>query len=206
MNKVVVYIDGFNLYFGIKALKKKNLYWLDLKKLSLNLLQPTQTLVLVKYFTSRISSPTDKAQRQKSFLEATETLSDVKIYYGQYISTIKTCRYCGNSYHHYSEKKTDVNLAVEMLIDAFNDEYDTAIVISADSDLSGSISSVLKRFPTKRIITAFPPKRSSVELKSISSATINIYPSTLRRSLLPPAVTKPDGFVITCPIEWVYNN
>lgn len=62
-----------------------------------------------------------------------------------------------------------------MLIDAFNDEYDTAIVISADSDLSGSISSVLKRFPTKRIITAFPPKRSSVELKSISFLQLSIF-------------------------------
>lgn len=203
MNKVVVYIDGFNLYFGIKELKKKNLYWLDLKKLSISLLKPTQTLISVKYFTSRITLPLDKAQRQKSFIEATETLSDVQIYYGQYISTPRTCRNCGHTYLVYSEKKTDVNLAVEMLIDAFNDVYDTAIVISADSDLSGSISSVLKRFPEKRIITAFPPKRSSVELKNISTATINIYPNTLRRSLLPPATTKPDGFVITCPKEWV---
>lgn len=88
-----LYFYGFNLYFGIKALKKKSLL-VGLKKLSLNLLQPTQTLVSVKYFTSRISSPTDKAQRQKSFIEATETLSDVQIYYGQYISTIKTCRNC----------------------------------------------------------------------------------------------------------------
>ena len=45
---------------------------------------------------------------------------------------------------------TDVNIAVEMLADAFHNEYDTAILISADSDLSAPIKKVKSLFPQKK--------------------------------------------------------
>ena len=37
---------------------------------------------------------------------------------------------------------TDVNMAVELLSDAQDDEYDVAILVSADSDLAGPIEAV----------------------------------------------------------------
>ena len=54
MERVSVYIDGFNLYYGLKAAKYKQYYWLDLVKLSRNLLRSDQSLVITKYFTARI--------------------------------------------------------------------------------------------------------------------------------------------------------
>ncbi|MGH9629467.1 MAG: NYN domain-containing protein [Bryobacteraceae bacterium] len=41
-----------------------------------------------------------------------------------------------------SEKMTDVNIAVELLQDAFQGAFDTAILISADSDLIAPIAAV----------------------------------------------------------------
>lgn len=202
MSKVIVFIDGFNLYFGLKAIKRKDLYWLDLVKLGQNLLKNDQTLVGVKYFTSRISYPPDKVKRQGAFIEAIEELANIEIFYGNYLSTKKTCRNCGFYYYEFSEKKTDVNLAIELLVDAYLDKYDTAIVVSGDSDLSGAISKVLALFPNKRVITAFPPLRVSKELITVSTATINIRKQTLQRSLLPLVVTKSDGFLLECPQYW----
>ena len=40
--KVIVYIDGFNLYFGLKEKKWKKFYWLNLKKLAKSLVKKEQ--------------------------------------------------------------------------------------------------------------------------------------------------------------------
>ena len=47
----------------------------------------------------------------------------------------------GNSFH---EKGVDVNMAVDLLIGAFKDTYDLAILISSDSDLIPAIKEVRK--------------------------------------------------------------
>jgi len=41
----------------------ENYKWLNLKSLSDNLLNPNQVLVVVKYFTSRVSNNPDKQKR-----------------------------------------------------------------------------------------------------------------------------------------------
>lgn len=58
--RVVVYIDGFNLYFGIREAGFDKCRWLNLKILVENLLQPHQKLIHIKYFTSRVSNNLDK--------------------------------------------------------------------------------------------------------------------------------------------------
>ena len=49
--RVIVYIDGFNLYFGIKEAGYEQFKWLDLHMLASNLLQSNQEFVEVKYFS-----------------------------------------------------------------------------------------------------------------------------------------------------------
>ena len=42
MNRVVAYVDGFNLYFGLKAVYGRRYHWLDLQALVRSLLRPGQ--------------------------------------------------------------------------------------------------------------------------------------------------------------------
>ena len=65
LKRVIVYIDGFNLHFGMKDSGWKHLYWLDVCRLAELLLPPNTVLVGTRYFTSRIVSPVDKQKRQK---------------------------------------------------------------------------------------------------------------------------------------------
>ena len=51
---------------------------------------------------------------------------------------------------------TDVNIAVELLGDAVDNVYDTAIVVSADSDLVGPIKAVLGKIPKQANSRCFP--------------------------------------------------
>ncbi len=73
------------------------------------------------------------------FLEALGTLENFHIFYGHYLINTIECNKCGNIFPKPNEKMTDVNIAVEILADAFQNSYDKAIIISADSDLSGPI-------------------------------------------------------------------
>ncbi|CAN5791830.1 hypothetical protein BH23ACT11_BH23ACT11_16460 [soil metagenome] len=61
--RVVAYIDGFNLYFGLKDRGWKRFYWLDVALLAENLLKGNQQLEEVRYFSARISGPRKKQER-----------------------------------------------------------------------------------------------------------------------------------------------
>ena len=202
MQKVITYIDGFNLYFGLKEKGWKRYYWLNLVALAKSLLKPDQTLQQVKYFTSRISLPPEKAKRQNEFIEALETLPELSIYYGKYQTNYITCKNCGQKIYKPNEKMTDVNIAVEMLADAFLDRFDVAILISADSDLTGPIRHINKLFPEKQVVIAFPPLRSSLELQKIASGSFTIGRRKFEKSVFPDEVTKKDGHVLKRPDRW----
>ncbi len=204
MQNINVYIDGFNLYFGLKDKGWKRYYWLNLELLSEKLLKSGQKLNHVKYFTSRISLPPDKAKRQSDFIEALETLPKMKLYFGKYQTNDVKCTKCGHVMYKPNEKMTDVNIAVEMLADAFQDNFDTAILISADSDLTGPIKYIKKLFPNKQIIVAFPPSRFSYELKNIANATFSIGRKKLADSVFPDNVAKKDGYVLKRPSKWTH--
>jgi hypothetical protein len=77
MSRVVTYIDGFNLYFGLRSKGWRKYYWLDLVRLSCALLKAEQQLEAVHYFTSRIilsGSNAKDVDRQNIYLEALSTL------------------------------------------------------------------------------------------------------------------------------------
>jgi hypothetical protein len=62
MHRVITYVDGFNLYFGMKQQFQNKYLWLDVAALSQLLLSDNQILAATKYFTSRVTrtSPTRK--------------------------------------------------------------------------------------------------------------------------------------------------
>jgi len=200
--RVIAYIDGFNLYFGLRAAGWKRFYWLDLQAMVRNLLKVRQELVFTKYFTSRVSYPREKERRQSTFLEALETLDEFRIYYGHYQTNPQNCKKCGNRVMIPSEKMTDVNIAVEILSDAYQDMFDVALLISADSDLTAPVLAIKNLFPNKRIVVAFPPQRHSAQLQRLAHGSLQIGRATLAKSVFPDKVQKADGFILEKPAEW----
>lgn len=203
--RVIVYIDGFNLYYGIRSKGWQRLYWLNVHLLAQNLLRPGQSLVATKYFTSRVSStPRDpnKSNRQNAYLEALGTLPDVELFYGHYLEKTVECFTCKAKWRMPEEKMTDVNIAVEMMVDSFRDRWDTALLISGDSDLIAPIKNIRRILPAKRVVVVFPPNRHSVQLQKVAHAYFTIGRKNLAISQFNDAVAKPDGFTLTRPTEW----
>ena len=97
---------------------------------------------------------------------------------------------------------TDVNIAAELLGDAQDNAFDTAIIVSADSDLVCPVNAVLNRYPGKRMIIAFPPKRASKHLKEVATGYFTIGRKKFEDSQLPNQITKPNGYVLTRPPSW----
>lgn len=205
MSRVMVYVDGFNLYFGLRSKGWRKHYWLDLVALAQALLKPGQTLQGVHYFTSRIRANGRNVadmQRQTAYIEALGTLGALQLHFGHYLEKPKQCRQCGAKWMDYEEKMTDVNIAVQMLADAFDDRFDTALLISGDSDLTTPVCKLRAQFPAKRVVVAFPPGRQSFELKKAANATFTIGEANLRQSQLPAQVQRADGFMLQCPAHW----
>jgi uncharacterized LabA/DUF88 family protein len=199
--RVQVYVDGFNLYFGMVEASYKQCKWLDLRLLSENLLKSSQELVGVKYFTSRLNNNPEKQKRQTIYIEALQT-TNVDIYFGQYQSDTIKCKSCGIQWPKFNEKMTDVNIATEMLNDTFHDKYDTAMLISGDSDLVPPIRSIHENWNSKRVFVAFPPKRHNQTVADVSKGNLTIGRKKLVDSQFPFHVIKSDGYLLTKPLNW----
>lgn len=203
--RVISYIDGFNLYFGLRSKGWKKYYWLDLLALTTNLLRPGQTIEKVHYFTSRIKTNghnLDDMKRQTTYLEALTESPVISISYGHYLEKKKTCHNCGAIWTDYEEKMTDVNIAVQLLSDAHDDLFDVALLISGDSDLTTPVRKLRSLYPRKQVIVMLPPNRHSVELAKAANASLPIGEAKFRQSQLPDEVLRSDGYILKRPQHW----
>lgn len=199
--RVVVYIDGFNLYFGMREASFDQCRWLNVKQLAISLLKPHQELVNIKYFTSRVSNNPDKQKRQSTYIDALESIG-VKIYYGNYQDGSQECKRCGHIWRTANEKMTDVNIATAMIVDAYKNEYDMAMLISGDSDLTPPIKAVHNLFTDKRVFIAFPPKRHNSSMALVAKGTMMIGRKKLVDAQFDDEVISKTGFKLRRPTAW----
>lgn len=211
MNKkrTAIYVDGFNLYYG--CLKNTGYKWLDLKALFSNLLDSSHEIQKIKYYTAHISSRdgnNESQLRQKYYLQAiTQYTPELEIYYGHYLTheiNAKVVKPPPNFIKVYKteEKGSDVNLALHVLNDAWQDEYDCAVIVSNDSDLAESLR-LVKNQNNKMIGLIFPntnsKRKPSRELAQYADFIKHIRVHALENSQLPTQIPgtnvhKPSGW------------
>lgn len=199
--RVIAYIDGFNLYFGMREAGFDNCRWLNVKKLVKSLLQENQELIGVKYFTSRVGNNPDKQKRQSTYIDALES-TGLEIFYGNYQDGSEECRRCGHVWRTAKEKMTDVNIATAIIVDAYKDTYDMAMLISGDSDLTPPIKAVHTLFTQKRVFIAFPPKRHNSSMALVARGSMTIGRKKLLDSQLDEEVMSRTGYKLRRPTEW----
>ena len=201
--RVFAYIDGFNLHYGMLDARLQNARWLDLRAMCAALLGPQQRLGLVRHFTARVRDDPEGARDQAIFIDALLAGGGVEIEFGHLLATSVECRRCGFVKRKYEEKRTDVNMAVGLLEDAFDDRFDLAIVVSADSDLVAPVEAVRRRFPDKHVMVAVPPRRRSTQLCKVADAVCHLSGPVIRSSRLPDPVMTPAGVELRAPRGWL---
>lgn len=205
--RTCVYIDGFNLYH--RLLQNSPHKWLDVKRLCEQLLKPYNEIVSIKYFTALVSGRTDPNQpiRQETYFRALQHyIPELSIYYGSFQTHPKMARLVrpinGKNYaevYKTEEKGSDVNLSVHLLNDAWLDVYDSAVLISNDSDIAEALRLVRAHHPTKSIGLLSPVDTPSAELRKHVTYVKKIRSGVLANSQLPSPIP---GTSLTKPVSW----
>lgn len=179
--RCIVYIDGYNFYYAVKrhpAATPIYLGWCDFEKLArLFMLPPGSVLEGIQYFTApvealgEVGGPAGSERaRQAIWLSAVRTIPGLRVIEGYHRGDRPRAR---------REKQTDVNIAVNMLADAAQDQCDRPLLITADLDQVPAIRAVTERFQ-KKVDVWLPP---NMELRSWSF--VNALAGVCVRSITP---------------------
>lgn len=203
-----VYVDGFNFYYG--ELRHTGFKWLDLEKFFDVVLGDRHQVCTVKFFTAKVQDRTQRpggANRQELYLRALRNFCPrVEIVYGHFLRhrirmehaeppppSVKVWKT--------EEKGSDVNLAVQLLNDAWMNAFDSAVVVSNDSDLASSLQLVRATHQKKigLITPGAPKRRASSELRRYADFIRPLRRWHFEASQLPTVIPNTR---IQKPIDW----
>jgi len=207
IKRSIVYIDGFNFYYG--AIRGGPDKWLDLQRY-FTMVRSHDDIQAIRYFTAKIDG--SHATHQAAYLRALSTLPLVDITLGQFKTKTITCRASGctftglRRFASQEEKRTDVNIAIAMLDDAYQDLCDRFIVVSGDSDLVPAVAQIKARFPEKKVIVYVPARDrtrgAATELRTSADKDRTLPLEKLRHAHFPATITDGGGTTITKPASW----
>ena len=133
--RVLVVIDGSNLYFKLKDLKFKKLVEFGYANLIKSLVDKKSSLK-IKYYIGAVR--TDSTKRSlKMFSNQRGLLANLKKQKIEYF-----LGYLLKSDGTFHEKGVDVQMVVDMLKGAYKNEYDQFLLVSSDSDIVPAIEAV----------------------------------------------------------------
>jgi len=200
--KVIVFIDGFNLYHAIKDQRTYHKYkWLDLSKLASLYVTKNERIVDILYFTALATWNQSKVKKHKLFIKANE-FRGVRTIYGVFKKRDKYCNLCKRRYQTFEEKQTDVNIAIQLFKLSIENKYDKAIIISGDSDLLPSIDAVRKTFPSKQIGVIIPIGRRAEALKQACDFYMKMKEKHLFSSTFDQKIKINQNEYLECPPSW----
>ena len=137
-SRVAVFIDGGNFYFKLKELEVKNISHFGYRQLA-EWLARDRTVIFVGYYVGVVRAQPNDVKGQKlragqvglfNYLRSKEQRLAIRQGYLMKNNGV------------YHEKGVDVQIAVDLLVGAYDNSYDTAILLSSDTDLLPAIKKV----------------------------------------------------------------
>jgi len=213
--KTIVYVDGYNLYYGL--LRAKGFKWLNLHKLFQNHILPFKSpdaeLTEIKYYTADVKAQfairgniSEHAQGQYHRALRSSAGGNIEIISSYHTTeNSRAIKYNVPPDIHdtvdiwkVEEKQTDVKLALQMYIDASKGACDQIVLCTNDNDLAPALKNISADFPhiqiglviprpDPRLGTSRPP---AGELRKYTSWYLpHIRDSALVGSLFPDVVS-----------------
>ncbi len=133
--RVVIFIDGSNFYHGLKTnIGVKDINFLKFARK----LARKRKLVRVYYYNAPLDINCDKENywKQQEFFDKLRKLPNFKLV------LVRLQKRIVNEKPIYTIKGDDVYLATHLIVLAYNDAYDTAILVSGDADFIPAIKAV----------------------------------------------------------------
>lgn len=199
--RVHVYVDGFNLYYGLKSTGSRSLYWLDVRTFMGNFLAKRgYNSLTINYYTAVPLENTGKIDRHETYCKALAS-TGVNVVYGRYQGKSITCRNCGGVIKSYEEKETDVNIALGLVKSAASKSADTVILFSGDSDFAPAVDAAIA-FGVK-VLVLFPLNRNqSNRLKRTGAICMSTFENLYKRSQFLDRVYLSGDTYVDRPTRW----
>lgn len=248
--RAIVFVDGFNLYHGIKKLGDNWLKWCDVWSLSEHVLMQKHQEDRVKAVRFYTAPPIDEerfgrgtCERHAVYMDALKhnpkgRVEVIESRFGEESRRwlLKNSKLTARSRadssqwielkdwvetllaeypesevmverQTYTEKGTDVRLAIDAVALAYRNEYDRAVIMSADTDFEPVVDHVLGEFQDKAIDVWAPPNPGSgyysdKAKRSAHGDRFNVFKVSRKQILLnrlPESISNPDGDPIRCP-------
>jgi 6-hydroxy-3-succinoylpyridine 3-monooxygenase len=210
----IIYIDGFNFYYGMLA-GRPDLKWINYQR-SGELLRPDNDIVHVRLFTAMVDrkkTVSGKRDRHQRLWTALKTQPKMTITEGKFADRERTCLVptCYNPQRKYvalEEKQTDVNIALQLVRDVQTLAPDYVVVISGDIDLLPALDVVLAIDKKVRPVIYIPVHEETLKYRRKDefmkySQTVKPIPEKyLRQAQFPPQFPLANGTVVERPAEW----
>ena len=140
--KVVIFIDGNNLYHIVKNMFKPHL---GLKSFNfqkfLNHIAKNRKLVRTYYY----NAPLDRKKNQQGYIKQQKFFEKLRGIPNFHLVLCRMQKVKINEKTIYQVKEDDIHLAVDMVKLAYNNAYDTAILVSSDGDFGPAIDAVKEK-------------------------------------------------------------
>ena len=135
----MIFIDGSNLYHIIKRIFKnsRRLMDFDFEKFSKKI-AGERKLVRVYYYTA----PLDRMKDEKTYMKQQQFFDKLRRIPSFKLILCRMQKVKIDSKIVYQVKEDDIHLAVDMVKFAYNNAYDTAILVSSDGDFVPAIKAV----------------------------------------------------------------
>ena len=207
VQRVQCFIDGYNLYHGIEEAGDPCSHWVDLRKLCERYVPKAAVVNDVFWFSAKPTHLSQKINQNYDNYAKALNMSGVSLIGGKFKRKNAKCEVatgCGQAFYKHEEKESDVNLAVSLVANACIDNFDIAIVITADSDLCPPIKYVRDNFPHKEVWLIAPPKRinRAKDLCNIATRNFEINSGALRACLMRDSFSQAGAVVAVRPQEW----
>jgi len=138
IKRVAVYVDGSNLYYKLKDCEIKNITYFGYAALSQWLAQERK-IIAKRYYIGVVRSKEGDAKSKKMQEAQVKLFNHLQSKSEKFNVQRGYLMKNDGTFH---EKGVDVKMAVDLLVGAYENLYDVAILISSDTDLIPAIQKV----------------------------------------------------------------
>lgn len=182
--RAALYVDGFNFYYGVTnhyrprreelGYSLSGLCWCDFRALVERYFAGVE-LLFVKYFTAPVTEQVARGERPGEqdryalWRAAVATVPGLRVVEGRYQPRGEERPAPGAPAHFREEKQTDVQIGIEMVLDASDAalRLDTLFLLSSDQDLWPAVWACALRVPEpKEVRILLPPQARRVDVES----------------------------------------
>ena len=171
-DRVMIFIDGSNLYHSLKNFFKRT--GIDVGKFC-NKLLDKRRLIRIYYYNARVGQKEEpeRYRNQQNFFAGITAIPYTELRLGRLVYN----NWPGTPPY---EKGVDILLATDMITHSFKNNYDVAILVAGDNDYVGAIQAV-KDNGNNLEVALFGKERTSMQLRKVTDKVITINARLLNK-------------------------